>query len=262
MRRRNRANSAPFCDRVSDSDASVKIVSPQGKAKGSKNGKWSRSLFDSSAYDTTNEELVTNISYSAVLDGANCRTSAFKGCTPDIVINGGSTSLPTVILPSSTLGQSIVVRERPKGLDSSPSPVLCLKNVVEVTPSSSPIVALTSGEYKDGMDNRPLSSLEIVVPPEGIFLSRVKYGTSSVNILDYISSRGVSTNRIRCVALTADNIPDRETSSSKLIVPHHLFGKLLCPKFWPINMLIREFVHRNTDSKSKNRLTMSQPLIK
>lgn len=105
--------------------------------------------------------------------------------------------------------------------------------------------------------SKSAATLEVVLPQKTIFLARLKYGTSSNNIMTYIEAGGIDINKIKCICLTAENLVNRDTASFKLIVPELFFNKLVDPKFWPANLLVREFEKR---SSSKNSSKISKNL--
>ena len=115
-----------------------------------------------------------------------------------------------------------------------------VKVIEHVLNTSTYAEALSEPPVLDSLaESAPESSatLEVVLPQKTIFLSRLKYGTSSVNIMNYIETAGVDINKIRCICLTAENLVGHDTASFKLLVPMVLFKKLVDPHFWPANIL-------------------------
>lgn len=102
-------------------------------------------------------------------------------------------------------------------------------------------------------------ALRIVPPPFAVFLSRLEYGTKPSAILNYIAKKGIDTISIRCLSLTADNLPGRISASFKLLAPSSTGKILLNPDFWPRDILVKEFTNRHNAKSSSSKNSKKLP---
>lgn len=84
--------------------------------------------------------------------------------------------------------------------------------------------------------------LTVVKPRRTIFVSRLARDTSTDDLLFYVKSKIDVDLDILCFKINADR--NRSISSFRLIVPCDIFEKVVDPEFWPLGILVREYIYR------------------
>ena len=92
--------------------------------------------------------------------------------------------------------------------------------------------------------------LTVVPPRRTVFVSRLSADTSVDRIANYIKSHSPSFNDNDCKVLKFNNFQNRDISSFKIIVPEMMFNILVKQSFWPMGVLVREFIHRDRPRRS------------
>lgn len=125
-------------------------------------------------------------------------------------------------------------------------------------PTFAAVLSRSPSPVVNGTDPVGGSLLRVVLPPKVIFLSRLQYGTTPSEILDYIEAAGIDPTLLQCYGLTPSNDPSRIIASFKLIVPEALLSRLLDVNFWPANLIVKEFSSRPRKSAASKNSTSSR----
>lgn len=112
--------------------------------------------------------------------------------------------------------------------------------------SAAPLDHHASG-ISNGLPSGP-KKLTVVKPRKTIFVSRLARDTTVDDLLFYVKSKIDVDLDILCFKINADQ--NRSISSFRLIVPCEIFDRIVDPEFWPIGILVREYVYRE-NSRSK-----------
>ena len=83
-----------------------------------------------------------------------------------------------------------------------------------------------------------------------VLVSRLSADISVHRITNYIKSHSPNFNDNDCRVLKFNNFQNRDISSFKIIVPEMMFNILVKQSFWPMGVLVREFIHRDRPRRS------------
>lgn len=84
--------------------------------------------------------------------------------------------------------------------------------------------------------------LTVVKPRKTIFVSRLSRDTTVNDLLFYVKSKLDTDHDILCFKINANST--RSISSFRLIVPCEIFDGIVDSEFWPLGILVREYVYR------------------
>lgn len=127
---------------------------------------------------------------------------------------------------------------------SNNSAINTLQTKKTVSSSAQPIntVQTKKSGSSAAQPNLAPRQLRVVRPRRTIFISRLAPDSIDLDLIHYVNSKFGETLDIHCVKINP--IRARGISSFRLTVPYELFDKIVDPEFWPLGILVREFVHR------------------